>query len=64
MALFLQGPRNNVLTTTIWQFWANSNTATTSALGLILFATVGIGVGALLRISSVFFYSPQRNPKR
>ena len=40
MALFLQSPRNQVLSTAIWNLWDSNNPADAAAIGVLMFFTV------------------------
>lgn len=40
MALFLQSPRNQVLSTAIWNLWDSNNPADAAAMGVLMFFTV------------------------
>jgi iron(III) transport system permease protein len=49
MALFLQSPRNMVLSTAIWQRWQNADTDVAAALGVIMIMTMAVIIAALFR---------------
>ena len=49
MALFLQSPRNMVLSTTIWNLWVSGDTIVAAALGTIMIIIMGVIVIVLLR---------------
>ncbi len=49
MALFLQSPRNLVLSTTIWALWQNGDSIIAAALGVIMITAMGIIITLLLR---------------
>lgn len=47
MALFLQSPRNQVLSTAIWNLWDSNNPADAAAMGVLMFFTVMLLLVAL-----------------
>lgn len=47
-ALFLQSPRNVVMSTLIWQVWQNADSRTAAALGMLMVVAVGSVIGAIL----------------
>jgi len=49
MALFLQSPRNQVLSTAIWNLWDSNNPADAAALGVVMFFTIMLLLVALQR---------------
>ncbi len=49
LALFLQGPRNIVISTAIWQMWRSNDTSTATATAVIMVVAMGIIVYILLR---------------
>lgn len=57
MALFLQSPRNEVISVTIWNLWAANKPAEAAALGVITFGAVAIIVPVVFRAASQFMYS-------
>ena len=56
MALFLQSPRNMVISTAIWNLWAANKPAEAAALGVITFGVAAVGVLFLLRTAGQFVY--------
>jgi iron(III) transport system permease protein len=48
MALFLQSPRNLVLSTAIWEQWGAMDTASAAALGMCMIGTMGVIIVSLL----------------
>ena len=57
MALFLQSPRNEVVSVTIWNLWAANKPAEAAALGVMTFGAVAIIVPLVFRAASQFMYS-------
>ena len=49
MALFLQSPRNVVLSTAIWSLWLGGDGNVAAALGTIMVITMGVIIIILLR---------------
>jgi len=56
MALFLQSPRNQVLSTAIWNLWDSNNPADAAAMGVFMFFTVMFLLVALQRAARGFLY--------
>jgi len=50
MALFLQSPKNLVVSVAIWARWENIETTTAAALGVIMVVCAGVVITAILRI--------------
>lgn len=57
MALFLQSPRNEVISVTIWNLWAANKPAEAAALGVITFGAVAIAVPVVFRAASRYMDS-------
>ncbi len=57
MALFLQSPRNEVISVTIWNLWAANKPAAAAALGVMTFGAVAIMVPLVFRAASRYMYS-------
>ena len=56
MALFLQSPRNQVLSTAIWNLWDSNNPADAAAMGVLMFFTVMFLLIAAQRGAKRFLY--------
>ena len=56
MALFLQSPQNQVLSTAIWNLWDSNNPADAAALGVVMFFTLMFLLLGLQKIAKELFY--------
>lgn len=56
MALFLQSPRNQVLSTAIWNLWDSNNPADAAAMGVLMFFTMMVLLVVAQRGAKRFLY--------
>ena len=57
MALFLQSPRNIVLSTAIWERWQSGEPSGAAALGTLMIVVMGAVIVALMKIKPQLFVS-------